>query len=779
MFRRRLRVLVVLMAALSAWAQRQAGELRLHVVDPTGAPLPASGELVGQATQVHKQFSIGPDGMQTVSALPFGVYRLRVEREGFQSVTALLEIRSEVPLNYRVTLGVAPIETTVDVSDTATLLNPDRVGASQQIGSDTLRDRPASTPSRAIIDLVNSQPGWLLEANGVLHPRGSEYGVQYVFDGLPLFANRSPNFAPSPDIDEVQSMMVRTGGYPAEYGRKLGGVIEVTSARDAVAGLHGKLATEGGSFAAVNGSIDLQYGLGKDTFGLRSDGLATDRYLDPTVRQNYTNHGSGAGAGASWERNWGTADRTRIEVRHDRVGFLVPNESLQQDAGQRQDRTSDESSGQISYTHLFSSNVLLDLRGSGRDIGAGLWSNALSTPIQPFQNRSFREGYGSAAVSVHHGIHDFKMGADVLARSISEQFAYKIPAYQINGAPVFDPDTPPSFFFADRRQDREQGAYIQDQVRYHSLTINAGVRWDHYRLMVDEQAASPRLALAWQVPGAGLVVHASYDRAFETPAIENLLLASSASLLSLNNAGLILPVRPSRGNFYEAGFAKSLFGHMRLDGSYYRRDISNFADDDLLLNTGISFPIAFAHAAVYGFESKLEVPQWGRFSGFLSYSNMLGMGRLPITGGLLLDDNAAGLLQSTEQFPVTQDQRNTARARIRYQVAPRLWIAMGGEYGSGLPVELGGFGDPGLLQQQYGQAILDRVNFERGRVRPSFSLDFSAGAEVWRHEKRSIRVHADISNLTDSLNVINFAGLFSGTAVAPPRWAAGRVQFEF
>ena len=779
MFRRRVRLLSVLLAVWPLWAQRQAGELRLQVVDPSGAPLPASGELLGQATQVRRQFSVGPDGLQTISALPFGVYRLRVDREGFQSVTALVEIRSEVPLTYRVTLGVAPIETTVDVSDTATLLNPDRTGASQQLGSSTLRDRPASSPARALIDLVNSQPGWLLEANGVLHPRGSEYGVQYVFDGLPLLDNRSPNFAPAPDIDEVQSMVVRTGGYPAEYGRKLGGVIEVTSTRDMLPGVHGKVTVEGGSFAAFDGSIDLQYGLGKDTFGLRSNGLTTDRYLDPTVQQNFTNHGSGGGLGASWERNWGASDRTRLEVRHDRVGFLVPNESLQQDAGQRQDRTSGETSGQFSYTHLFSPSVLLDLRGSGRDVAAGLWSNALSTPVEPFQNRSFRESYGAAAVSVHHGIHDLKFGADLMARSISEQFSYQVLAYQIDGAPVFDPDTPPSFFFANRRQDREQGAYAQDQIRYHSLTINAGVRWDHYKLMVDEQAVSPRLAVAWQVPGAGLVLHASYDRAFETPAIENLLLASSASLLSLNNAGLILPVRPSRGNFYEAGFAKSFLGHARLDGSYYRRDIRNFADDDLLLNTGISFPIAFANATIFGFEAKLEVPQWGRFSGFLSYSNMLGMGHLPITGGLFLDDNSASLLQSSDQFPVTQDQRNTARARVRYQVLPRLWVATSAEYGSGLPVELGGFGDLGLFQQQYGQAILDRVNFERGRVRPSFSLDFSAGAELWKHEKRSLRVQADISNLTNRLNVINFAGLFSGTAVAPPRWAAARLQFEF
>lgn len=138
MFRRRVRVIALLAVACPLMAQRQGGELRLQVSDPTGAPLPASVDLVGQATQVHKQFALGADGLQTISALLFGVYRLRVEREGFQGITALVEIRSEIPLSYKVTLGVAPIETTIDVSDTATLLNPDRTGASEQIGSETL-----------------------------------------------------------------------------------------------------------------------------------------------------------------------------------------------------------------------------------------------------------------------------------------------------------------------------------------------------------------------------------------------------------------------------------------------------------------------------------------------------------------------------------------------------------------------------------------------------------------------------------------------------------------
>src|SRR5205807_2155872 len=161
--------------------------------------------------------------------------------------------------------------------------------------------------------------------------------------------------------------------------------------------------------------------------------------------------------------------------------------------------------------------------------------------------------------------------------------------------------------------------------------------------------------------------------------------ANSPAVLALNDQGVGLTVRPSRGNFYEAGLSKSLFGRARLDASYFRRSVDNFADDSLLLNTGVGFPIAFSHASIHGVEAKLEIPRWGPVSGFVSYTNVLGRGRLPIAGGLFLEDQAAQLLHSTEQFPITQDQRNTGRARVRYQILSRLWAAAGAQYGSGLP----------------------------------------------------------------------------------------------
>jgi outer membrane receptor protein involved in Fe transport len=375
-------------------------------------------------------------------------------------------------------------------------------------------------------------------------------------------------------------------------------------------------------------------------------------------------------------------------------------------------------------------------------------------------------------VSARVGRHEWKAGGDLDFGTIRESFGYRI-----TDPDQFDRETPQLFSFADRRHDREQALFVQDQMRLGAWTVNAGVRWDHYRLVVDESAVSPRLGIAWSWPAAELVVRASYDRAFQTPAVENLLLASSSALDTLNSSVVRLPVRPSLGSFYEIGLSKALFGKARLDVSQFRRDMRNFADDNLLLNTGVSFPIAFRRARISGTEVKLELPHWGALSGLVSYTNMLGVGYLPITGGLLLGEEAMTSLTSTDRFSVTQDQRNTVRSRITCQVSPRAWVALSASYGSGLPVA-----SPDDRRQalaQYGQRIIDRVDLVRGRVLPFASLDASTGIVLVKSGKHVVRLQADVLNITDRLNVIDFAGLLSGTALAPPRSAAIRLQAEF
>ncbi|HYL35223.1 MAG TPA: TonB-dependent receptor [Bryobacteraceae bacterium] len=762
----------LLLWVVAMFAQSDTGELRLKVTDQAGLPVPSSVELLSQANQVRRNLETDTDGALVVKRLPFGMYRIRVEHPGFAPLSELVEIRSAVPKEFRVTLGVAPIETVVVVTDSETMLDPHRAGDVHRIGADTLQNRITALPGRSLLDLVDNQPGWLLEANGVLHPRGSEYQTQYVIDGIPLTENRSPAFSPELDADDVESMSVLTAGYPAEYGRKLGGVIEVNTLRDSRSGFHGKAVLDGGSFGTVGGSVTAQYGWGRNSLGASLGADRTDRYLDPPVEENFTNAGTNAGASLRYERDLTDHDRIALILRQGQSRFDVPNERVQQDAGQRQARGAGETAGQFSYQHVFSPSVVGDLRGMVRDVAATLWSNALATPIIASQDRGLRESYLKADVSAHFSHHELKAGMEADFGSLREAFQY-----QITDPTQFDPATRPQFRFFNRAQDREQALFVQDEMRFGRFTLSTGLRWDHYRLLVDENAVSPRLGAAWYWPSAGLVLRASFDRIFQTPAFENLLLASAPVVDSLSSNVLRLPVRPSLGNFYEAGMAKDFFGKLRLDANYFQRSVDNFADDDLLLNTGVSFPISFRNAAIHGTEVKLEIPRWGRWSGFLSYSNMQGVASLPITAGLFLGSDAADLLNATSQFAITQDQRNSVRSRFRYEVTPRFWLAVGGSYGSGLPVEFDGTYQDALAA--YGARIVSRVNFERGRVHPSFSLNASAGVTLWKKEKQSLRLQGDAQNLTGRLNVINFAGLFSGTALGVPRSAAVRLQAEF
>jgi outer membrane cobalamin receptor len=567
-------------------------------------------------------------------------------------------------------------------------------------------------------------------------------------------------------------MNILTGGYPAEYGRKLGGVIEVVTAANPREGLHGSAVASVGSFATATGSAAAQYGWSRTLVGISGSAAHTDRYLDPPVEENFTNTGTASNVAFQFERDLSDTDRLGVVIRHGQLRFSVPNELVQQDAGQQQERNSHDTTGQLSFQRVLSSSIVADVRAMVRSVGAGLWSNAASTPIAAFQDRGFAETYVRGTVAGHAGAHEWKAGLDANFGSVRETFSY-----MLTDPTQFDPSTPPTFSFAGRGTDREQAAFVQDQLRVGAWTVNAGLRWDHYRLLVSEQAVSPRVGVAWSWPRADLVLRASYDRAFQTPAIENLLLASSPGLDSLNDTVIRLPVQPSFGHFFEAGVSKRLFSKARVDVTQYARRMQNYADDDVLLNTGVSFPIAFDHAEIHGTELKLEVPRWGPWAGFVSYSYMRGTGFLPLTGGLLLGDEAASALTSTNAFPVSQDQRHTLRSRLAYQFSDRAWAAMAVSYNSGLPVEF--VGDPTQALAQYGPRIVGQVDFESGRVRPSASLDGAFSVVMFKTDRQKVRIQANGVNLTDRLNVINFAGLFSGTALAPPRSFGVRAVVEF
>jgi hypothetical protein len=807
--------LLLFLGTLPAFCQSNVGELRLTVFDPAAHAVRTQVQLVSEANQYRYTFITDDRGSIDARRLPYGIYQVQIRAPSFAPVSELIEVRSALPVIRTIRLRVAPASQSVTVHASTTVIDPFRAGSVNEMGLQTIQDRLTALPGRSIQDLVNSEPGWLYEGNAVLHPRGSEYQTQFVLDGIPVTDNRSPSFGPEIEADHIQSLSVYTAGIPAEYGRKMGGVVVVNTLRNEDPGLHGQLTLLGGSYATAGIDTQVQYTWKGNTLGASGSGNMTGHYLNPVVPENYTNNGTTGDFGLSYERQFTPNDHLTLIARHELARYEIPNELVQENGaylpradndtgcppvpsidepgdcvfipgGQLQTGDNFETMGTISYQHIFASNAVGVLRGMARDNSNDFYSNPSSWPLIATQHNDFKEIYSNGSVAIHRGRQEWKTGFESDNIFLKENFSYLMP----DCADPSDPQCPitlgildagaTSFAFTGSRPDLEQAAYIEDAIQFGNWSVDAGLRWDHYQLMVNENAFSPRVAVSRYFVSVGAKIHGSYDRIFQTPSFENILLSSSPAAQALDTSvpALQLPVEPSHGSYYELGATKAFWGKLRLDANMFRRDVNHYADDSQVLSTGISFPIAFRKAVLYGAEGKLEVLQWRRFTGFASYSYIVGNAWYPVTGGLFLGDDASNATtQLTGHFPDSQDQRDTVRDRIRYQVAPRVWFALGSDYNSGLPFQ------PDLTAQQYateyGQSVVNHLNFYRNRIDPYFTQNASLSADLYQRENLSVRLQSDFENVGNTLELIDFGGLFSGNAIGPSRSVLVRLATTF
>ena len=174
--------------------------------------------------------------------------------------------------------------------------DPEQAGAVSQIGYDQIRHRLSSIPGRSLQDLVNSQPGWLYEGNaGSCIPGARSIKRNLSWTAFLLRIIAPPASAPRFTADDVQSMSIYTAGMPAEYGRKMGGVVEVNTHPGCRSmGLHGLkwcFPAEASILPAPLQPKRSTRGAGI-RLGAPPAAAMTDHYLNPVVPQNYSNTGT-------------------------------------------------------------------------------------------------------------------------------------------------------------------------------------------------------------------------------------------------------------------------------------------------------------------------------------------------------------------------------------------------------------------------------------------------------------------------------------------------------
>jgi outer membrane receptor protein involved in Fe transport len=790
---------IILLAVPLVLGQARIGTIQGTVKDPTGALVPKAKITVTQPVTGYKQTTESDEqGAFKLVNVPFNTYKLRAEAPGFQPTEQTVDLESSIPLTQDFSLSLE--ETTAAITVTTggeAMLETDRTSSDTDI-SQTILERPlGAAPSRAIESIVASTPGFVTDDNGRMHPRGSESQVQYVVDGVPVTDNLSAIFSTSLDARTLRTVEVLTGGIPAEFGDKLAGVINVNTRSGLEGPTQGGISFSGGSFSTGEVAADFSTHTQKFGFLTNLSTSTSQRYLDPPTLDNFHNFGRTGKAFFRLDYQFDPTNSLKSVFTFGGSNFQVPNKGFQELSGQHQRQQLRDNSQNITYQHIFSPNTVAQFSFFHRQGNAKLLSTPAATPVVADQDRTLQNYGGLASLSLTRGSHNIKVGGQVTITPIDEHFSF-YPTVPFNDLVDEDGNTVPNpvnsfdalhpFVFDTSETGRTLSGYIQDRFTvFKNLTLDLGLRYDHYKLLVSDQALSPRLAVAYYIPKTKTTLRASYNRLFQPPPAENLLLANSAEAAAISPIAVLQgfttvePILPDKQHAFEAGAQQLLSNYFRLNLTVYQKRIKNFSDKDQFFETGVIFPIAISEGRVTGEELRLESTEIKGFRTFVSYANARAFGVTPINGGLFLGEDPSDLLVAGLKFANDHDQRNEVHFQVNYNHHPSgLYAIFNGRYDSGVPTDV----EPGttpadFVASGFDPRLYNEIDFQRGRVRPRTILDLSVGADLLRNERVSMNIQFDIQNITNELFLYNFESVFSGTHVGFPRLFSGRLSLRF
>ncbi len=785
-----------------AWAvpagAQSAGTIRGIVKDQSGGVV--AGAKITVSNPLHRDDHTTlskDDGLFVLFGIAFNVYTLTAEKAGFATFRKSIELRSQVPLEVEILLEVGTVQQAVEVVEQLTEVSS--TSTHTDIHHDQLQRQPGAAPSRQLEGLLLATPGMVQDDNGRMHARGGHYQTSFLIDGLPVSDQLSIVFSNPFDARNIETMEVYTGNFPPEFGNKLSAVVNVStkSGIGSKKRAFGGVSLSGGSYDA--GEISADIGGGSDRWGyfFSAAGSRTQRHLDVPDQRNFHN----AGNGQSWFGRLDFFPNSRNIIRMSMNGarsrFEIPNLASQQLNGQDQSQRLTDYAVRVSWIHTFAPDWSLELTPYYRLAISQLYPSPGDTPVTAGQARRITNTGARAAVAFEGKGHRFKAGLDFFAFPIAENFEFGITGAAFNDPldPEFNSNLLPHdltragalFRFAGSRTGQEYSFFVQDTYTFKRLTIAGGVRVDVYGFVVAATHASPRVGLAYSTPNGGPVLRLSYNRLFQTPSNENLLLSSSvqaAALVSPARLAIIgtplVLVRPERTNYFEAGAQQAVGQWLRMDASYYRKKIRDYHDNDQFLNTTVVFPVAISKGDIEGFDFRADVPPHLGLSGYFNFTASRALATPPLSAGLFIGEEAVELFDQSTQFRIDHDQSFSAQWAAMYEHSRSgVWTSVLGRYDSGLPAEIE---DPAAVAADPDSAAgLPLVNLDQvpARVRPRLVWNWSLGKEFFKDHRGRIVMQFDILNLTNQKRLYNFLSVFSGTHYIPPRTYAGRIKFHY
>ena len=781
----------------SAVLGQTTGTLTVHVASADGATIAGARLRLDNAlTGFRGVLSGNGSGEYSLSQLPLQSYRLTVEAEGFEARSIEVPLRSNVPLTIAVRLQVMAVKEAVEVSamESSTLVDPEATGTRAALSAAGLETIPVAPGNRGLEAYLLSFPGFAMNANGAIHPRGAHNQMTYVIDGLPINDQLTGAFATALDPHIVDSLELYTGDVPVEFGSKVSGEAAVTVRSCVGSGRRFFGSTEAGigQFGTLQNITQAGGEAGRFAYFGSVSTVKTSRYLDAVSLDNLHNGGNSERAFLRLDYQVTPRDWIRFNAMTGRSSFQLANLRSQQAAGMDQRQLLRDASFWVRWNRIISPSATWESTVAYRPSIAQLFPSLDDTPVTGAQARHLNTFTTANRVNWLRGRHSIRGGIDVQHFLVSENFGMGITdaTFNVPGAPDFNDALLAydltrggrRFYYADKGAGSLYSAFFQDMVKAGRFTFSLGARYDKYRFLVQGNQVQPRVGVAFHLKETGTVLRASYNRNYQTPPNENLLLSSSAEAGRLAPSAVRealgdthVPIRPQRENVYETGVQQALVGKASVNISYYHKDSRDQQDNNNFFDTGIIFPVTLARIRVNGVEGRLNLPPFRGITATMSATHSRAISTPPFTGGLYLGQDAISLLTS-RPFVIDHDQNLGVNTNVHYTVNRNWWTSLSVRYDSGLVANPS---NPAVVARDPDYSdLLPYVNLagDPPRVTPRTVTDASVGYQHYRGDRRAWSVELQCSNLFNTTALYNFQSVFVGTRVVAPRAAAIQIK---
>ena len=237
---------VLFVASSLAFGQVNTASLTGLVTDPSDAPVSdANVTLTNTATNLAQTTQTGAAGYYEFPVIQVGTYKLKVERQGFQTVISALRLDIGQHARFDIPLKIGSSSESVTVESTVPLLSTQDAMPGAVVENELISGVPLS--ARNWDDLLGLVPGvqgdrYTEQGGGTASGRTGAVNVHgvrslqnnFVLDGVDnnSFSENVQELTTQivrPSVDAIQEFKIATNPYSAENGRSPGSLVTVTT----------------------------------------------------------------------------------------------------------------------------------------------------------------------------------------------------------------------------------------------------------------------------------------------------------------------------------------------------------------------------------------------------------------------------------------------------------------------------------------------------------------------------------------------------------------------